>query len=183
MYAMRAARSFTGKEKVGVFDGCYHGAHDYALVHANPTSPREKPEGFIVGNGIPTYVRDEAQMVLPYRRDEAFELIRQHKDELAAVIIEAAQNSNPRLGLDNFLQELRDVCTETGVLLIFDEVVTGFRLSYGGAQRLYGITPDLATYGKAMAHGFPVGAVGGREDIMKVFAGGDMSKWIFSGGR
>jgi len=182
MYAMRAARAFTGKEKIATFDGCYHGAHDYALVFGDPTSKREKPTPFLVGNGIPKYVRDEAQMVLPYRRDEAFDLIRENKDQLAGVIIEAAQNSNPRLGLDNFLQELRDVCTETGVLLIFDEVVTGFRLSYGGAQGLYGITPDLATYGKAMAHGLPVGAVGGRADIMACFSGGDMSKWVFSGG-
>lgn len=182
MYAMRAARSFTGKETVATFDGSYHGAHDYALIHADPTSRREKPSGFIVGNGIPESVRDTSQMVLPYRRAEAFDLIRENKDTLAAVIIEAAQNSNPRLGLDSFLQELRDVCTETGVLLIFDEVVTGFRLSYGGAQGLYGITPDLATYGKGLGHGLPIGAVGGRADIMKCFSGGDPSKWVFSGG-
>lgn len=182
MYAMRAARAFTGKEKIATFDGSYHGAHDYALVYGDPTSKREKPTGFFVGSGIPASVRDSSQMVLPYRRAEAFDLIRENKDSLAGVIIEPAQNSNPRLGLDSFLQELRDVCTETGVLLIFDEVVTGFRLAYGGAQELYGITPDLATYGKALAHGLPVGAVGGRADIMKCFAGGDPSKWAFSGG-
>jgi glutamate-1-semialdehyde 2,1-aminomutase len=182
MYAMRAARAFTGKEMIASFDGSYHGAHDDALIHADPTSNRERPEAASIGQGIPASVRDQSRMVLPYRRAEAFDLIRENKDKLAAVIIEPAQNSNPRTGLGEFLQQLRDVCTETGVLLIFDEVVTGFRLAYGGAQELYGITPDLAAYGKALAHGLPVGAVGGRADIMRGFSGEDMSKWIFCGG-
>ena len=95
MYAMRAARAFTGKPKVASFAGAYHGAHDYALIHANPNSPRDQPIGMSVGKGIPDVVRDETMMVLPYRNDAAFELIREHRDELAAVIVEPSQNSHP----------------------------------------------------------------------------------------
>ncbi|MAI78712.1 MAG: hypothetical protein CL917_07220 [Deltaproteobacteria bacterium] len=181
-YAMRAARAYTGKQKIGTFDGCYHGAHDYALIFADPTGPRSAPEPMSVGDGIPDVVRDDTMLKLPYRDDAAFELIRKHKDELAAVFIEASQNSNPRLDAGDFLQELRDVCTECDVILGFDEVVTGFRVAYGGAQEYFGITPDIATYGKALGGGTPIGAVGGRDDIMNGFSGKDGAKYFFSGG-
>lgn len=182
MYAMRAARAFTGKTKIASFAGSYHGAHDYALIHVNPNSPRSKPIGMSVGKGIPDVVRDETMMVLPYRNDAAYELIREHRDELAAVIVEPSQNSNPRLDSGDFLRGLKDACRENDVLLCFDEVVTGFRIAYGGCQEYYGITPDLATYGKAIAAGLPIGAVAGRRDIMNCFSGKDGAPWVFSGG-
>ena len=182
MYVMRAARAFTGKPKIATFDGSYHGAHDYALIYADPTSERSKPKGFAVGAGIPDPIRDQTQMVLPYRNEAAFDLIREHKDELAAVIMEPAQNSNPRTNHVDFIKGIQKVCQESDVLFCLDEVVTGFRLAYGGAQERFGITPDLVTYGKALGHGLPIGAVGGREDIMSCFGNKGPAPWIFSGG-
>ena len=181
-YAMRAARAFTGKDRIGTFDGCYHGAHDYALIFANPVGPRREPEPMSAGGGIPNVVRDDTMLKLPYRDDAAFDLIRKHKDELAAVFIEPSQNSNPRLDCAEFLQGLRDVCTECDVVLGFDEVVTGFRIAYGGAQEYYGITPDITSYGKALGGGTPIGAVGGRDDIMNGFSGKNGATAFFSGG-
>ena len=180
--AMRVARAFTGKTKVAVFDGCYHGAHDYALIHADPQSERSRPAGKAVGAGIPDVIRDATMMVLPYRDDAAFDLIREHRDELAAVFIEPVQSSNPRLDCEDFLRNLLAVCRESEVLLCFDEVITGFRIAFGGCQEHYGITPDLATYGKALAAGFPIGAVAGSREVMRCFSGSGGAPWMFSGG-
>ena len=180
--AMRAARAFTGRAKIAVFDGCYHGSHDYALIHADPSSDRSRPSGMMVGAGIPEVVRNETMLVLPYRNSAAFNLIAEHKDELAAVFIEPVQSSNPRLDCADFLQGLQAACRENGVLLCFDEVITGFRIAFGGCQEHYGITPDMATYGKALAAGAPIGAVAGRGDVMNCFSGKGDAAWIFSGG-
>lgn len=185
MYAIRVARAFTGKEKLGVFDGFYHGAHDYGIGGADPTSPREAPVYRPKGAGVPKAVLDN-QVLLPYRSRAAFDLIRQHQDELAVVIIEAAQSSNPHMNeeIRAFLLELQQVCRESGVLLMLDEVITGFRFAYGGAQEFYGVRPDLATYGKILGGGLPVGAVGGRPDVMRLFNSineGD-PRGIYSGG-
>ena len=180
--AMRLARAFTGKRKIAVFDGCYHGAHDYALIHADSESDRDRPAGKALGAGIPDVIRDETMLVLPYRNDVAFELIRAHRQELAAVFIEPVQSSNPRLDCADFLQGLQAACRDSDVLLCFDEVVTGFRIAFGGGQEHYGITPDLATYGKAVAAGLPIGVVAGRNDVMRCFSGKDGAAWIFSGG-
>lgn len=185
MYAIRASRAFTGKDKVAVFDGSYHGAHDYGIGVADPASPRDAPVYRSMGAGVPQSVRDR-QIMLPYRSEAAFDIIRANKDDLAVVIVEPAQSSNPHMGDDikEFLGGLKAVCAEAGVLLMFDEVITGFRFAYGGAQEYYGVKPDLATYGKALGGGLPVGAVGGRSDIMALFnsmAAGD-PKGIMSGG-
>ena len=180
--AMRAARAFTGKTRIAVFDGCYHGAHDYALIHADPSSDRTRPAGMMVGAGIPASIRDDTMLVLPYRNDAAFDLIREHKEELAAVFIEPVQSSNPRLDCADFLNGLRAACAESEVLLCFDEVITGFRIAFGGGQEHYGITPDLATYGKALAAGLPIGAVAGRKDVMACFSGKGEAPRVFSGG-
>ncbi|MFN3233131.1 MAG: aspartate aminotransferase family protein [Alphaproteobacteria bacterium] len=184
MYAIRAGRAFTGKDKIGVFDGFYHGAHDYGIGGAHPESPRERPTYVPTGAGVPQAVV-ENQLLLPYRSQVAFDIIRENKDELAMVLIEPAQSSNPHLNdeIKAFLEELRAVCTECGVLLMFDEVITGFRFAYGGAQEFYDVKPDLATYGKSLGGGLPVGAVGGRADIMRLFnALGSDPKGIMSGG-
>ena len=185
MYAIRASRAFTGKDKVAVFDGSYHGAHDYGIGIADPESPHEAPIYQSMGAGVPRSVQDR-QLMLPYRSEAAFDIIRANKDDLAVVIVEPAQSSNPQMGDDikEFLGSLKVVCAEAGVLLMFDEVITGFRFAYGGAQEHYGIKPDLAAYGKALGGGLPVGAVGGRGDIMELFnsmARGD-PKGIMSGG-
>jgi glutamate-1-semialdehyde 2,1-aminomutase len=180
-YAMRAARGFTGRDKIAVFDGCYHGAHDYGMLVADPSSPPEALRTLPMGRGVPKVI-GELMMMLPYRHRAAFDLIRQHKDELAAVMVEGVQSSNPQPGAGEFLRELADVCRSSGVLLIIDEVITGFRLTYAGAQGLFGVTPDMATYGKALGGGMPIGAIAGRADVMDVFTGLGAQRGIFSGG-
>ena len=184
MYGIRVARAHTGKTGVAVFEGSYHGAHDAVLVQAEDGSPRDRPTAVPMGRGIPgPTVRDV--VMLPYRQEAAFDLIRQNRDRLAVVLIEPVQGANPALECGDFLRDLAEVCRDTGVLLLFDEVITGFRLALGGAQEEFGVIPDLAAYGKALGGGLPIGAVAGRVDIMqrfewqkhqeqqdKVFAGG-----------
>ena len=182
MYAVRAARAYTGKMRVGIFDGSYHGVHDYALVKVDPKSPRSHPTPRIQGAGVPPEIASDMMLALPYRDEVAFEIIRENADELALVMIEPVQSSNPRLDCKEFLHALKRVCEECEVLLLLDEVITGFRIEYGGCQDYYGITPDMATYGKAMGGGLPIGAVGGRKEIMNVFSGRDGASAIFSGG-
>lgn len=182
MYAIRAARAFTGKEKVGLFDGSYHGVHDYALVKVDGESDRSRPTATILGNGVPRIIAEDLTVTLPYRDETAFEIIREQKDELAMVMIEPVQSSNPRLDAGEFLHGLKEVCEECGVLFLLDEVITGFRIDYGGCQAHYDIKPDLATYGKAAGGGLPIGAIGGRKDIMNTFSGRDKAPYIFTGG-
>lgn len=169
MYAIRAARAYTGKTKIAVFDGGYHGSHDYVLVRADGDSPRTEPTFSPMGDGIPHETTDQVIM-LPYREEAAFELIRKHKDELALVLLEGVQSSNPRLDHGDFLRELREVCRECDVLFLMDEVITGFRLAYGGAQEMFDVVPDIAAYGKAVGGGLPIGAVAGSAEIMGVFS-------------
>jgi glutamate-1-semialdehyde 2,1-aminomutase len=181
MYAIRAARGFSGREKIALFDGFYHGAHDYGMWMTDPTSPREAPDKVAMGRGIPKALADLV-VLLPYRNRAAFDLVRQHADELALVMVEGVQSSNPQSGAGEFLRELAQVCKESGVLFAIDEVITGFRLAYGGAQERFGVTPDLATYGKVVGGGLPVGAIAGRADVMEVFTGLGARNGIFSGG-
>ncbi len=181
MYAFRAARGFSGKDKIALFDGFYHGAHDYGMWITDPSSPREAPRKLPMGHGIPKAIEDTV-LLLPYRHAAAFDLIRQHAGELAMVFVEGVQSSNPQPGAGEFLRELRQVCRESGVLFGIDEVITGFRLDYGGAQGYFGVTPDLATYGKVLGGGLPVGAITGRADVMEVFTGLAAKNGVFSGG-
>lgn len=182
MFAIRAARAFTGKQKVGLFDGSYHGVHDYALVKVDAKSDRSRPTANFLGAGVPPVIAEELSVTLPYRDETAFEIIREQKDELAIVMIEPVQSSNPRLDAGEFLHGLKEVCEECGVLFMLDEVITGFRIDYGGCQAHYDIKPDLATYGKAVGGGLPIGAVGGREDIMNTFSEKGDAPYIFTGG-
>jgi len=181
MYAIRLARAVSGKTKIAMFDGCYHGAHDNVIMHGvlnpDPSEPSHKP----MGHGVPRQTVDQA-LFLPYRDPHAFELIEQHKDELACVIIEPIQSSNPRLDVGEFLKELRQACTRAGVLLIFDEVITGFRMAYGGAQERFDVVPDLAAYGKVLGGGAPIGAVTGSAELMKPFDLAGAENAIFAGG-
>ena len=181
MYAFRAARGFSGKDKIAFFDGFYHGAHDYGMRLTNPNSPIDEPTSLPMGHGIPQAL-DDLTLMLPYRNAAAFDLIRKYKDDLAMVFIEGVQSSNPQNDCGEFLRELQQVCVETDVLFGIDEVITGFRVAYGGAQERYGVCPDIATYGKVLGGGLPVGAVTGRADLMEVFSGLAADRGIFSGG-
>ncbi|MCW2496861.1 MAG: hemL [Jatrophihabitans sp.] len=185
MYAIRAARAYTGKQRIAVFDGAYHGAHDTALIRYDPASPRTAPASLPFGDGIPTSIVGDV-LILPFAREAAFDLIRAHRDELAVVLVEPSQSSNPRVDDEQtaFLQQVQAVCRESGVLFLLDEVITGFRLGYSGGQGRLGLEPDLTTLGKIIGGGVPVGAVAGRGEIMDVFLGlGRPGRpGIFSGG-
>ena len=168
MSAIRLARGATGRSKIVKFEGCYHGHGDSFLVKAGsgaltfgvPTSP-----------GVPKANAD-LTLTLPYNDIEAAKtLFAECGDDIAGLIIEpVAGNMNCILPLDGYLPALRELCTQHGVLLIFDEVMTGFRVALGGAQAHYGVTPDLTCFGKIIGGGMPVGAYGGRRDLMEQIA-------------
>src|SRR5712675_2237671 len=167
LYAMRAARAFRKRDKILKFEGGYHGMSDYALMSMAPKTPGNFPRPIPDSAGIPKSVRDE-MLIAAFNDIEMVEsLIKEHKDELAGVIVEPFQRLLPPQ--PGFLQGLRRVTQEHGIPLIFDEVVTGFRFAYGGAQEYYGVTPDLCTLGKVIGGGFPLAAVAGRADIMAHF--------------
>ena len=167
LYAMRLARAHTGRDKILKFEGGYHGMSDYGLMSLSPSLAGNFPRPIPDSAGIPACVQ-ELVLVAPFNDlDTAVSLIREHKDELAAVIVEPFQRLVPPE--PGFLEGLRAVTAETGVLLIFDEVVTGFRFAYGGAQAYYGVTPDICTLGKAIGGGFPLAAIAGSGEIMAHF--------------
>ena len=164
MSAIRLARGFTGRDKIVKFEGCYHGHSDSLLVKAGsgaltlgvPTSP-----------GVPASLAEHT-LTLEYNNlEQVHALFKQLGDQIACVIVEpVAGNMNCIPPVAGFLEGLRTICTKYGVVLIFDEVMTGFRVALGGAQQHYGIKPDLTTLGKVIGGGLPVGAFGGRADIM-----------------
>ena len=167
MHAMRIARACTGKDKIAKFEGGYHGVHDYALVSgllSSPEGPIEDPVSVPDNPGIPQGAVDNV-LTLSFNTPATLDKIRKHKDELAAVIVEPVPSCYT-VNLKEFLHQLRDVTGECGVLLIFDEVISGFRLAYGGAQEFFGIIPDMATYGKIIGGGMPAGAVTGTINAM-----------------
>ncbi|MBO42794.1 MAG: aspartate aminotransferase family protein [Rhodospirillaceae bacterium] len=163
-YAMRFARAFTGRDVILKFEGGYHGNHDYSNISVAPNAASNYPSGQPDALGIPDGAQNSV-IVAPFNDLEATaRIIKEHKEVLAGAIVEPVQRVI--FPDDGFLQGLRDLCDEAGILLLFDEVVTGFRLAYGGAQEFYGVKPDLASYGKIMGGGLALGAVGGREDIL-----------------
>ncbi len=167
MYAFRLMRAHSGKDKVLKFEGGYHGMSDYGLISTTPKRAGNSSEGVPDSAGIPKSVQQEV-LVAPYNDLEAVAaLIREHKDELAGIIVEPFQRLIPPQ--PGFLEGLRKLTTDNGILLCFDEVVTGFRFAYGGAQEYYGVVPDICTMGKAIGGGFPLAAIGGRADIMAHF--------------
>lgn len=172
MRAVRIARAVTGREKIGMFSGGWHGNHDLVLVEEDYNGRGDTPTPRFRSAGIPQDLLDHL-VFLPFNSPDAFRLIRAHADELAAILIEPSQGSNPRDDLRDFLQELRRVTAELGILLCFDEIITGFRLALGGAQELYGVQADLATYGKIIGGGAPIGLVAGRLEIMRRIRGGN----------
>ena len=168
MSAIRLARGFTGRDKIIKFEGCYHGHADSLLVKAGsgaltlgvPSSP-----------GVPAVLAD-LTVTLEYNNiDQVKQVLAEIGDEVACIIVEpVAGNMNCVPPVDGFLQTLRDCCDKSGSLLIFDEVMTGFRVALGGAQQRYGVVPDLTTLGKVIGGGMPVGAFGGKREVMNYIA-------------
>ena len=172
LQCLRIARSFRKRDKILKFEGGYHGSSDYALMSVFPRSGALKdfPEPSPGSAGIPQAVGDTV-LIAPYNDAEtAMGIIEDHQDELAAVIIEPMQRILPPK--PGFLQSIRDITSSYQIPLIFDEVVTGFRLAYGGAQEYYGVTPDLASLGKIVGGGYPLAMIAGREEIMSVYEQG-----------
>jgi glutamate-1-semialdehyde 2,1-aminomutase len=169
LMAMRAARAYRKRDKIAKFEGNFHGQHDFTLVSTMATAgPDAVPEPALDSAGVPKRVTGDF-LILPYNDpSNAVELIEEHADELAAVIMEPVS----AFGLGcvpakpEFLRTIREVTQNTGVLLIFDEIVTNFRLALGGATEYFGITPDLVTLGKILTAGYPGSGFGGRKDIM-----------------
>lgn len=166
MSAIRLARGVTGRKKIIKFEGAYHGAHDAVLVKSGsgaagqPDSP-----------GVPEEATINTILV-PFNDPEALQkIVEEFKDEIACLIVEPVMGNigcvPPKNG---FLEFLREITDDNNIILIFDEVITGFRLAKGGAQEYYGITPDLATYGKIVGGGFPIGAIAGKRELMEHFA-------------
>ena len=163
-YALRIARAATGRDKILKFEGAYHGNHDYASVSLMPTKLANYPYAPPDTGGVPSVVPD-TMLVAPYNDLDAVEaIVKEHRGELAAIIVEPIQRIiSP---VEGFLEGLRRICDDNELVLIFDEVVTGFRVAYGGAQEHFGVTPDLASYGKIVGGGGPLSCVAGRADLL-----------------
>ena len=165
-YAVRIARAYTGRNKVLKFEGALHGGNDYATLSTAPSRTSDYPHGIPDSSGIPAQVQEQVLISEFNNLDLTRDLVHQHADDLAAIIMEPLQRAlNPEPG---FLAAVRDLAHEVGALLIFDEIVTGFRLAWGGAQEYYGVEPDLAVLGKALGGGYPQAAVAGPAAIMEV---------------
>ncbi len=163
-YAMRLARAYTGRDKILKFEGAYHGNHDYAIVSTFPKETGHYPEGVPDSYGQPE-ATTSTMLVCPYNDLEALTaIVEKHGASIAAVIAEGVQRIIP--AKPDFLRGIRRLCDEYDMLFILDEVVTGFRLSYGGAQAWYDIKPDLATYGKVVGAGGPMSCIAGRAEII-----------------
>ena len=177
MYALRLARAYTGKTKILKFEGGYHGMSAEAQMSLAPNHQVNFPQAVPDSAGIPASVRDE-MLIAPFNDLAAVETLLSEHDDIAAIIVEPLQRIIPPQ--PGFLAGLRALCDAHHVLLIFDEIVTGFRLAYGGAQERYGVTPDICTLGKIIGGGFPLAALGASREIMKHFdkavVGGD--KWL-----
>jgi len=174
LYAMRAARAFRGRDKILKFEGGFHGMNDYALMSMAPKREVDFPRALPDSPGIPERIPGEV-LIAPFNDAErTVALLHEHRDELAGVIVEPFQRLIPPE--PGFLEALREAATQHGIVLIFDEVVTGFRFAYGGAQEYYGVVPDLCALGKVIGGGFPLAAIAGRADIMAHFDAGAVSR-------
>ena len=164
IYCQRLAKAFTGKSKLLKFEGAYHGANEPGVTSLFPTKFLDFPEPELTSAGTPMTKYD--LLVAPYNDLKTTQaIVAEHADDIAAIVMEPLQRCTPPK--EGFLEGVRTLCDDHGLLLVFDEVVTGFRLAYGGAQEYYGVVPDLVAYGKALGGGYPIGVVGGREEIME----------------
>lgn len=172
MYALRLARAYTGKYKIIKFEGQYHGWSDEEKISIDAKcieemGDREHPNKIIHTKGQRLSSADDL-IVLPWNDADIIEKTLKEHDDIAGIIMEPVMcDSGPILPKDGYLQKVRELATQYGVVLIFDEVITGFRLSLGGAQKYYGVTPDISTFAKAIASGYPFGAVVGKKEIME----------------
>lgn len=167
MYAMRLARAYTGRSKILKFEGGYHGMSSEAQMSLAPCNRVDFPTPVPDSAGIPKTVENDV-LIAPFNDIEFVKgLIEQHPHDIAGLIVEPVQRLIP--AAPGFLEALRELCTQAGIVLIFDEIVTGFRLAYGGAQEAYGVTPDLCTLGKVIGGGFALAAIAGSTDIMAHF--------------
>ena len=177
MYAIRLARAYTGKDKILKFEGGYHGMSAEAQMSLAPDKRLNFPQAVPDSAGIPQGVADQ-MLIAPFNDLAAVEALLAEHDDIAAIIAEPLQRIIP--AAPGYLQGLRDLCDKHSVLLIFDEIVTGFRLAYGGAQERYNVTPDICTLGKIIGGGFPLAALGASAEIMQHFdkavVGAD--KWL-----
>lgn len=164
--ALRIARTVTGKTLVACFNGSYHGINDEVLVRGT-----KKLKSFPASAGVPDNAV-ESMLVVDYGTDEAFEILKQRSGELAAILVEPIQSRRCDFHPREFIHKLRELCTQKGILLIFDEVITGFRTYPGGAQEFYGVKSDLGTYGKVVGGGMPIGVIAGKREYMDALDGG-----------
>ena len=178
--AIRIARAATGKDLILKFEGHYHGQHDYAMVsvEAPPVvaGMEEYPRSLPYSAGIPSLVLDTV-VVAPWNNAKALErIMKRHRNDVAAIIMEPVMaNSTVIPPNPDYLKSAKEIAASNDALLIFDEVITGFRVAPGGAQQLYGVTPDLSTWGKALGGGLPVAAVSGKKEYMELIAPGKVS--------
>lgn len=166
MYAIRLARAVTGRDKIIKCEGGYHGMSAEAQMSLAPEKRVNFPQAVPDSAGIPQTVADQ-MLVAPFNDLAAMAALLDEHDDVAAIIVEPLQRIIP--AAPGYLQGLRDLCTRHDVLLIFDEIVTGFRLAYGGAQERYGVTPDICTLGKIIGGGFALAALGASAEIMAHF--------------
>ncbi|WP_282181609.1 aspartate aminotransferase family protein [Aliiroseovarius marinus] len=177
MYAIRLARAYTGRDKILKFEGGYHGMSAEAQMSLAPEARVNFPQAVPDSAGIPHGVADQ-MLIAPFNDLAAVEALLAEHNDVAAIIVEPLQRIIP--ADPGYLQGLRDLCDKHSVLLIFDEIVTGFRLAYGGAQERYGVTPDICTLGKIIGGGFPLAALGASAEIMQHFDKSNVGadKWL-----
>jgi glutamate-1-semialdehyde 2,1-aminomutase len=164
MHSIRLARAYTGKKKIVKFDGCYHGAYDYVLVNPGSSASTSSSDGNLVESMKQT-------LLVPYNDISALEkLVKQNKDIACLIIEPVLANMGLIIPEDEYLNKLRRITEREGILLIFDEVVTGFRLSPGGASEYFGVVPDIMTLAKSIGNGFPLSAIAGKRDIIELLS-------------
>ena len=175
--ALRLARATTGRDRIGYFKGGWHGINEWTMAEGGDRFGQDINSN---QDGIPAVLK-KYSLLLPYNDDEAFELIQNNSEQLACIIIEPVQGSNPRDDIISFLKKLETICKKNGIILILDEIITGFRLGLGGATKQWNLTPDIITYGKIIGGGLPIGLVTFTDEVFaKSF--GDSSKKIYTGG-
>jgi glutamate-1-semialdehyde 2,1-aminomutase len=181
MHALRIARGYTGRERFIKFEGQYHGMYDYVLFStasapASTLGSRRHPINVQMSSGIPNGIRQYV-INLPYNDPERLEeVVEANWHDLAAIMVEPMMgNAAGILPQPGWLEKIRELCDRYGIVLIFDEVKTGFRIALGGAQEYFGVKADLVTFAKAMGNGFPIAAIGGRESVMSVVGPGSVS--------
>jgi len=179
MRAARISRAYTKKNKIAIFSGAWHGGNELFMYDHDYSSNQYTSEH--KSAGVPDCFK-EMVIVLPYNNKEAFNIIEENRDELAMVIVEPAQGSNPRDDMLGFLTTLRELTSLHNIVLCFDEIITGFRVALGGCSQFYGINPDLVTYGKTIGAGLPVGVVAGSKNIMGVVRQNNSNLPVFMGG-